>query len=42
MHPASCAAFSGTYDADNRLNGFTHDTDGNRLAMPGVPEGKGM
>jgi RHS repeat-associated protein len=39
MHPASFTTFSGTYDADNRLNGFTHDTDGNLLAMPGVPEG---
>ena len=39
MHPASFTTFSGTYDADNRLNGFAADTDGNLLAMPGVPEG---
>ena len=42
MHPASFAPFSGTYDDDNRFtpsSGFTHDTDGNMLAMPGVPEG---
>jgi RHS repeat-associated protein len=38
MHPASFATFGGTYDADNRLVGFSHDTDGNMLAMPGVPE----